>query len=46
VHSYYHLGPLVHSYFLWVIWLAFVVLFLLGLVEDMVIEVRVSFYKL
>jgi hypothetical protein len=31
---------------LWVICLAFVVLFSLGLVEDRVIEVRVSFYKL
>jgi hypothetical protein len=32
--------------FLWVICLAFVVLFSLGLVEDRVIEVEVSFYKL
>jgi hypothetical protein len=31
---------------LWVIYLTFVVLFLLGLVEDRVIEIRVSFYKL
>jgi hypothetical protein len=31
---------------LWVICLAFVVLFLLGLVEDRVIVVGVSFYKL
>jgi hypothetical protein len=31
---------------LWVIYLGFVVLFSLGLVEDRVIEVWVSFYKL
>jgi hypothetical protein len=31
---------------LWVIWLAFVELFLLGLVEDRIIEVGVSSYKL
>jgi hypothetical protein len=31
---------------LWIIYLAFVVLFSLGLVEDRVTEVRLSFYKL
>jgi hypothetical protein len=31
---------------LWVIYLPFIELFTLGLIEDRVIEVRVSFYKL
>jgi hypothetical protein len=31
---------------LWVIYLTFIELFLLGLVEDRVIEVGVSFYKM
>jgi hypothetical protein len=45
VHSCYHLVLLV-LISLWVICLVFVELFLLGLVEVMVIEVGVSFYKL
>jgi hypothetical protein len=38
-----HLGIVIS---LWVICLTFVVLFSLSLVEDRVIEVRVSFYKM
>jgi hypothetical protein len=38
-----HLGIVIS---LWVIYLTFVVLFSLSLVEDRVIEVRVSFYKI
>jgi hypothetical protein len=46
MHNYYHLGLLMHSISLWVICLAFIVRFLLGLVEDRLIEVRVSYYNL
>jgi hypothetical protein len=45
MHSYYHLDSLVHSYFFVGICLAFIELFLLGLVEDRIIEVGVSSYK-
>jgi hypothetical protein len=44
--SYYHLGPLVRSYFFVGYLLSFVELFSLGLVEDRVIEVGVSLYKM
>jgi hypothetical protein len=46
MHSYYHLGSLVRSYFFVGYLSSFCSSILVRLVEDRVIEVRVSFYKL